>query len=106
PCGCNGSREGEPMRTRMIWLWIALLGASPCLHAQWIKHPSPGTPRTSDGKPDLSAPAPRTSGGRPDLSGVWEVESSPRIELLALLPDGAKGLLEDDPFNGLGEDNP
>ena len=42
------------------------------LGAQWINYPTPGLPRTHDGKPDLSAPAPRTPDGKPDLSGVWE----------------------------------
>jgi hypothetical protein len=41
--------------------------------AQWINHPTPGTPRTADGKPDLTAPAPRTADGKPDLSGVWGI---------------------------------
>jgi hypothetical protein len=41
------------------------------LSAQWLNHRTPGIPRTSDGKPNLSAPAPRTPDGRPDLSGVW-----------------------------------
>jgi hypothetical protein len=40
-------------------------------HAQWINHPTPGTPRLADGKPNLSAPAPRTADGKPDLTGVW-----------------------------------
>ena len=39
--------------------------------AQWIEHPTPGIPRTPDGKPNLAAPAPRTADGKPDLSGVW-----------------------------------
>jgi hypothetical protein len=39
--------------------------------AQWIKIPLPGTPRTKDGKPNLTAPAPRTREGHPDLSGIW-----------------------------------
>src|SRR5262249_13859104 len=39
--------------------------------AQWIRYPTPGIPRLSDGTPDLSAPAPRTADGRPDLSGIW-----------------------------------
>ena len=28
-------------------------------------------PRTTDGKPNLSAPAPKRPDGTPDLSGVW-----------------------------------
>ena len=41
------------------------------LPAQWLKHPTPGIPRTADGKPNLTAPAPRAADGRPDLSGLW-----------------------------------
>jgi hypothetical protein len=41
------------------------------LSAQWLHLPTPGLPRTSDGKPDLKAPAPRTAEGKPDLSGLW-----------------------------------
>lgn len=40
-------------------------------YAQWLDYPTPGTPRTPDGKPILTAPAPRTPEGKPDLSGVW-----------------------------------
>ncbi|HTB18499.1 MAG TPA: hypothetical protein VK708_10290 [Bryobacteraceae bacterium] len=39
--------------------------------AQWINYPTPGIPRTPDGKPNLAAPAPRTADGKPDLSGIW-----------------------------------
>jgi hypothetical protein len=39
--------------------------------AQWLNYPDPGTPRTADGKPDLSAPSPKTPDGKPDLSGIW-----------------------------------
>jgi hypothetical protein len=53
---------------------IMFAGALVCAHAQWLNYPSPGTPRTRDGKPDLSAKAPRASDGKPDLSGVWQTE--------------------------------
>jgi hypothetical protein len=39
--------------------------------AQWLKQPTPGTPRLSDGRPNLTAPTPRTADGKPDLTGVW-----------------------------------
>jgi hypothetical protein len=39
--------------------------------AQWVNVPQAGTPRTPDGKADLTAPVPRTPDGKPDLSGIW-----------------------------------
>jgi hypothetical protein len=36
-----------------------------------LNQPTPGIPRTADGKPNLAAPAPRTPDGKPDLSGLW-----------------------------------
>jgi len=59
-----------------MWFLI-LLAASATAEAQWLHHPVPGTPRTKDGKPNLSAPAPRASNGKPDLSGIWLPEGSP-----------------------------
>src|SRR5580704_11031981 len=47
---------------------ILLAGAA---NAQWLNFPTPGVPRTHDGKPDLSAPTPKTPDGKPDLSGIW-----------------------------------
>lgn len=41
------------------------------LGAQWPLYRDAKTPRTSDGKADLSAPAPRTAAGKVDFSGVW-----------------------------------
>ena len=45
--------------------------------AQWITYPTSGIPRTSDGKPDLTAPTHRTSDGKPDLSGIWAPVAPP-----------------------------
>ena len=39
--------------------------------AQWLNYPTPGLPRTHDGKPDLAAPTPKTAAGKPDLTGMW-----------------------------------
>ena len=41
--------------------------------AQWLNYPTPGIPRTADGKPNLNAPVPKTADGKPDLSGIWLV---------------------------------
>ena len=51
---------------------IAVLLFTSVASAQWLNYPSPGIPRTKDGKPDLSAPAPKTADGKPDISGLWE----------------------------------
>lgn len=45
--------------------------------AQWIDYPTKGIPRTTDGKPDLSARAPRMPDGKPDLAGIWLPASDP-----------------------------
>ena len=46
------------------------------VQAQWWTLHDSKTPRTADGKANLSAPAPRVN-GKPDLSGVWETERTP-----------------------------
>jgi hypothetical protein len=48
---------------------LLLLSAAPS--AQWLKRPDPKTPRTADGKPNLTAPAPRLPDGKVDLGGLW-----------------------------------
>jgi hypothetical protein len=68
-----------------------LLAALPvCAHAQWLNYKDPRTPRTKDGKPNLSAPPPKDSKGKPDLSGIWLTDSTPRAEMDRLF--GAFGL--------------
>ena len=58
----------------MAILWLAMLLAT-AVSAQWIDYPTPGIPRTADGKPDFAAPTPKTADGKPDLSGLWEPAS-------------------------------
>jgi len=58
-------------------LGLLLAATLLCAQAQWLNHPAPGTPRTKDGKPNLSAKAPRAANGKPDLSGVWLTQFSP-----------------------------
>jgi hypothetical protein len=52
----------------------------PCVSAQWQDRPDPVTPRTRDGKANLTAPAPRIN-GKPDLSGVWQSQRPTFAEL-------------------------
>jgi hypothetical protein len=61
------------MTARALTILTLALGvplAAP-LGAQWLNHPTPGIPRTADGKPNLAAPAPRAPDGKPDLTGLW-----------------------------------
>jgi len=75
----------------------ACLCAPYSANAQWVNHPTPGAPRTRDGKVNLSAPAPRVN-GKPDLSGIWQVEPTPVAELTAMFGDiGALAVPGDDP---------
>ena len=62
------------MRTSVAIIVLCLI-SSPAA-AQWLRHQTPGIPRTPDGKPNLTAPAPRTTEGRPDLSGLWDKNSA------------------------------
>jgi hypothetical protein len=50
---------------------LALFATTTSAAAQWLDRPWPGIPRTTDGKPNLTAPAPRGPDGKPDLSGIW-----------------------------------
>ena len=63
-----------------MWLIALLL-------AQWLNTPTPGIPRTADGKPDLTAAAPVVD-GHPDLSGVWTPNSRPLQDLAVAVEGG------------------
>ncbi len=64
------------MPTRLFLLGI--LCWTQVLWGQWIHYPTPGLPRTKDGRPNLTAPVPRTADKKPDLSGVWTNILPPR----------------------------
>ena len=85
------------MLPQRLFVLFALLAT--CAHAQWLNHPPPGTPRTKDGKPNLSAKTPRLA-GKPDLSGVWQVEPERKGEIQRLLGnDLTVGLVPGDPID-------
>ncbi len=85
------------MTLRLAVALLAIVaGASQTGSAQWLNHPTAGTPRLPDGKPNLSARTPRVN-GKPDFSGVWQAEGGPIPDLMRLLPGGQNGLGEDIP---------
>ena len=68
---------GVPAMGRVLWIAILLAGACLSTQAQWLNQPTPGAPRTPDGKVNMTGPVPRMN-GKPDLSGIWQVEAEPR----------------------------
>src|ERR1700678_381473 len=75
------------MPSRSVCVLLTLTAVSVNAHAQWLNYPTPGSPRTRDGKPNLAAPAPRASNGKADLSGVWQGEPTPAEEIKRLFGD-------------------
>src|SRR5262249_29133684 len=61
---------------------VILLGAS-TTSAQWLDIRLAGTPRTADGKPNLSAPIKKTPDGKPDLSGIWRASDGKYLTNIA-----------------------
>jgi hypothetical protein len=78
------------MRMAIAFAVVALCGAA--AHAQWVNYPSPGLPRTKDGKVNLRAPAPRARDGKPDLSGVWHVQPTGLAEMKRLFGNDVDAL--------------
>jgi len=70
----------------MKWIAILLATATLPVSAQWLDYHEARTPRTKDGKPNLTAPAPHIN-GKPDLSGVWQTERTPLSEFTRVLGD-------------------
>ena len=83
------------MPHRNAWIIVALAAAPTFAQAQWLNHPTPGIPRTPDGKPNLSARTPRAADGRPDLSGLWQTEAAPAEMLERLIPGATNGAGEE-----------
>src|ERR1041385_8887089 len=72
-------------RMKLRWLFVIILVFTvTSVYGQWSNFPTPGTPRTRDGKANLAAAAPRALDGKPDLSGVWMHETTSVAEVRRL----------------------
>ena len=58
------------MKKRIAWFAV-FVACSSSLLAQWPKYKEPGVPRDSEGRVQMDGRTPRTSDGKPDLSGDW-----------------------------------
>jgi hypothetical protein len=66
---------------------LVALGWSSSVSAQWAPVEDPSVPRDADGNVLMDAPTPRTDDGKPDLSGLWmRTSSGPPPE-----PEGGPG---------------
>src|SRR5688572_11419323 len=65
------TRYHRNMWTRLASAVVAIVVMAVPAAAQWRNLPMDSVPPGPDGKPNMSAPTPRTRDGKPDLSGIY-----------------------------------
>jgi len=81
--------------SRSLGLLPILVLTPAVLFGQWPAYPSPGVPKTADGKPNLTGPVPRSADGKPDLSGIWQYMRPPSAPAPPAEPPPAPGTAPD-----------
>ena len=64
-------RQARAAAGRYALSSLVALAVATGVSAQWAPVPDPNVPRDSDGNVIMDAPTPRTDDGKPDLSGLW-----------------------------------